>query len=189
MCIATLDSPQLRPNKTMTNTNTATNETTNPENQTLPTFEPRGERRLIYTSDPSNLAFYQVGRQVNHMPDAETARSDPARREDLVEWVDALAHHGMDAYAQAIYAQGWTVFFRSDRFEYDARPQHQRFVSMMDAGVTPLAGTDRTDAQAEHGVHREVSHERPTRQRGTGCAVHTGQSVLAARGIPRRSGL
>ena len=115
-----------------------TNETTNPENQSLPTFEPRGERRLIYTSDPSNLAFYQVGQQVNHMPDAETARNDPARPEDLVEWVDALAHHGVDTYAQAIYAQGWTVFFRSDRFEYDARPQHQRFVSMMDAGITPL---------------------------------------------------
>ena len=122
----------------MTNTNTATNETTKPENQSLPTFEPRGERRLIYTSDPSNLAFYQVGQQVAHIPDAETARNDPARSEDLVEWVDALAHHGVDSYAQAIYAQGWTVFFRSDRFEYDARPQHQRFVSMMDAGITPL---------------------------------------------------
>ena len=119
----------------MTNTTT---ETTRPENQSLPTFEPRGERRLIYTSDPSNLAFYQAGQQVAHMPDGETARNDPARLEDLVEWVDALAHHGTDTYAQAIYAQGWTVFFRSDRFEYDARPQHQRFVSMMDAGITPL---------------------------------------------------
>ena len=44
-----------------------TNETAKPENQALPIFEPRGERRLIYTSDPSNLAFYQVGRQVDHM--------------------------------------------------------------------------------------------------------------------------
>ena len=115
-----------------------TSETTNLEYETLPTFEPRGERRLIYTSDPSNLAFYQVGQQVAHTPDAETARNDPARREDLIEWVDALAHHGMDTYAQVIYSQGWTVFYRSDRFEYDARPQHQRFVSMMDAGITPL---------------------------------------------------
>lgn len=115
-----------------------TNETAKIQHQALPTFEPRGERRLIYTSDPSNLAFYQVGRQVAHMPDAATARNDPARPEDLVEWVDNLAHHGVDSYAQAIYAQGWTVFFRSDRFEYDARPQHQRFVSMMDAGITPL---------------------------------------------------
>jgi hypothetical protein len=115
-----------------------TTDTTNTEYQSLPLFEPRGERRLIYTSDPSNLAFYQVGQQVDHMPDAATARNDPARREDLVEWVDQLAHHGIDTYAQAIYAQGWTVFFRSDRFEYDGRPQHQRFVSMMDAGITPL---------------------------------------------------
>ena len=115
-----------------------TTETTRPEHQPLPTFEPRGERRLIYTSDPSNLAFYQVGRQVDHMTDAATARNDPARREDLVQWVDDLAHHGVDTYAQAIYAQGWTVFFRSDQFEYDARPQHQRFTSMMDAGITPL---------------------------------------------------
>ncbi len=122
----------------MTNTNTITSEIAKPEYQSLPTFEPRGERRLIYTSDPSNLAFYQAGQQVAHTPDAETARNDPARPEDLVEWVDALAHHRIDAYAQAIYAQGWTVFFRSDRFEYDARPQHQRFVSMIDAGITPL---------------------------------------------------
>ena len=115
-----------------------TNETAKTGPQTLPNFEPRGERRLIYTSDPSNLAFYQVGQQVAHTPDAATAQNDPARPEDLIEWVDALAHHGIDTYAQAIYAQGWTVFFRSDRFEYDARPQHQRFVSMMDAGITPL---------------------------------------------------
>lgn len=115
-----------------------TNAATTPENQSLRLFEPRGERRLLYTSDPSNLAFYQVGQQVAHTPDAATARRDPARREDFIQWVDDLAHHGVDTYAQAIYAQGWTVFFRSDRFEFDARPQHQRFVSMMDAGITPL---------------------------------------------------
>ena len=88
-----------------------TNDTVKPEYQALPIFEPRGERRLIYTSDPSNLAFYQVGRQVDHMTDAATAKADPARREDLVQWVDDLAHHGVDTYAQTIYAQGWTVFF------------------------------------------------------------------------------
>ncbi len=115
-----------------------TNKTAKPENQILPILEPRGERRLLYTSDPSNLAFYQVGRQVAHTPNASTVKADPARREDLVQWVDDLAHHGVDTYAQAIYAQGWTIFFRSDRFEYDARPQHQRFVSMMDACITPL---------------------------------------------------
>ena len=115
-----------------------TNAATNPESQSLPPFEPRGDRRLLYTSDPSNLAFYQVGQQVAHTPDAATARQDHARQEDLIQWVDNLAHHGVDTYAQAIYAQGWTVFYRSDQFEYDARPQHQRFVSMIDAGITPL---------------------------------------------------
>ena len=115
-----------------------TNETAKLQHQALPIFEPRGERRLIYTSDPSNLAFYQVGQQVAHIPDATTARNDPARREDLVQWVDDLAHHDVDTYAQTIYSQGWTVFFHSDRFEYDGRPQHQRFTSMMDAGIIPL---------------------------------------------------
>lgn len=113
-------------------------ETTKPKYQPLPVFEPRGERRLIYTSDPSNLAFYQVGRQVAHMPEAATAKADPARREDLIRWVDDLAHHGVDTYAQAIYSQGWTLLYRSDRFEYDARPQHQRFISMLDSGIIPL---------------------------------------------------
>ena len=122
----------------MANTDTITGQTAQPKRQAPPIFEPRGERRLLYTSDPSNLAFYQVGRQVAHIPDAATALADPARRDDLVQWVDDLAHHGVDTYAQAIYSQGWTLFFRSDEFEYDARPQHQRFVSMMDAGVTPL---------------------------------------------------
>ena len=115
-----------------------TNQIAKPRWQALPTCEPRGERRLIYTSDPSNLAFYEVGRQVAHTPDATTAKADPARREDLIQWVDNLAHHGIDTYAQTIYSQGWTVFFRSNRFEYDARPQHQRFLAMMDAGITPL---------------------------------------------------
>ena len=115
-----------------------TDKITKPEYQAPSIFGPRGGRRLLYTSDPSNLAFFQVGRQVAHTPDAATAKTDPARREDLIQWVDNLAHHGVDTYAQAIYAQGWTVFFRSDRFEFDARPQHQRFISMMDAGITPL---------------------------------------------------
>lgn len=101
-------------------------------------IEPRGQHRLIYTSDPSNIATMQVGRHTQHTPTAEEARADPARREDLVRWVDNLAHNGVDIYAQAVYAQGWSLYFRSPRFEYDARPQHQRFVPMMDAGIMPL---------------------------------------------------
>ena len=94
--------------------------------------------RILYTSDPSNLAFYQAGRHRAHRPEATGARSDPARPEDLTRWVDELAHSGVDAYAQAVFAQGWTVLFRSDEFEYDARPQHQRFVQMLDSGTSPL---------------------------------------------------
>ena len=101
-------------------------------------FEPRGKRRILYTSDPSNLGFYQVGRQVAHVPEAEQAAADPARPADLIRWVDDLAHHGVDTYAQAVYSQGWTLFYQSDRFEYDARPVHQRFVHLLDAGITPL---------------------------------------------------
>ena len=101
-------------------------------------FRPRGKRRLLYTSDPSNIAFKQVGRNVIHHPTLEQAKADPARPEDLVQWIDRLAHNRVDAYAQCVFSQGWTLYFRSDRFEYDARPQHQRFVPMMDAGVTPL---------------------------------------------------
>ena len=101
-------------------------------------FKPRGQRRLLYTSDPSNLAFYEAGRHLAHIPDAEQARGDPARPEDLIGWVDELAHAGIDGYAQAVFAQGWTLFFRSENFEYDARPQHQRFAAMLDSGTSPL---------------------------------------------------
>ena len=104
----------------------------------MPMSEPRGERRILYTSDPSNLAFYQAGRQVAHVVDADAAAADPARPEDLTGWVDDLAHHGVDTYAQAVYAQGWVLYFRSDAFEYDARPQHRRFDRMLDAGIAPL---------------------------------------------------
>ena len=104
----------------------------------LSALQPRGSRRLIYTSDPSNLAFYQTGRQLAHRPERAEARNDPARPGDLTQWVDELANNGVDTYAQAVFAQGWTLFFRSDRFEYDSRPQNQRFVEMLDSGRSPL---------------------------------------------------
>ena len=100
--------------------------------------QPRGRRRLLYTSDPSNLAFYQVGHNIAHTPDAAGARGDPARPEDLTGWVDELADHRIDSYAQAVFSQGWTLLFRSERFEYDARPQHQRFIEMLESGPSPL---------------------------------------------------
>lgn len=100
--------------------------------------EPRGPWRLLYTSDPSNLAFYQAGRHLDHTATAEFATGDPGRPEDLTGWVDELAHSGVDAYAQAVFAQGWTVFFRSENFESDTRPQHRRFAAMLASGPSPL---------------------------------------------------
>lgn len=106
--------------------------------QPSPILAPRGKRRIVYGSDPSNVVFYQVGRQTGTPPDVASARQDPARPDDLIRWVDNLADNGVDTYAQTIYAQGWTLYYQSERFEYDARPQHQRFVPMMEAGITPL---------------------------------------------------
>ena len=103
-----------------------------------PILDPRGKWKILYTSDPSNVAFFQAGRNIIHQPEAAQIKEDPARQEDLIQWVDRLAQNGVDAYAQCVYSQGWTLYFRSERFEYDARPQHQRLLPMMDAGVMPL---------------------------------------------------
>ena len=96
----------------------------NTTSQAGPVNQPRGTRRLIYTSDPSNLAFYQSGRHLSQTPDAKQARTDPARPQDLMSWVGELASNGIDAYAQVVFSQGWAVLFRSESLEYDARPQN-----------------------------------------------------------------
>ena len=90
----------------------------------LGTYSPRGERRIIYVSDPSSIAR-------NYLP-------DPVSEDDLRSWVDELADAGTDTFIQETYTQGWTVYWRGDRFEYDARPQHRRFLPLLDAGVQPL---------------------------------------------------
>ena len=85
---------------------------------------PRGTRRIVYTSDNSNIAFHQT--------------TDPARPEQLRQFVDNLAANGIDTYAQAVYSQGRTNYYRSERFDYDGRPQHKRFLPMIEEGVIPL---------------------------------------------------
>lgn len=85
---------------------------------------PRGERRIIYVSDPSTVA-------TNHLP-------DPVTEDALRRWVDDLADAGTDTFIQEAYTQGWTTYWRTDRFEYDARPQHERFIPLLDSGVQPL---------------------------------------------------
>lgn len=79
---------------------------------------------LIYVSDPSNT----TGRM-----------SDPARPEELREIVRTYDEQGgVDVLVQEICHQGWTQFWRSAVCGYDARPQHQRLIPMMDDGVIPV---------------------------------------------------
>ncbi len=87
-------------------------------------LEPRGNRRVIYVSDPSSVAN-------RYLP-------DPVREEDLKRWIDAIAAAEIDTFVQEVYTQGWSVYWRGDVFEYDARPQHRRFLPLLDSGVQPL---------------------------------------------------
>ena len=85
---------------------------------------PRGQRRILYVSDPSSIA-------TRYLP-------DPSSSEDLRGWVDDLAAAKVDTFVQEVYTQGWTVYWQCDRFDYDARPQHRRFLPLLEAGIQPL---------------------------------------------------
>ena len=85
---------------------------------------PRGTRRIVYCSDPSSIL-------VNLLP-------NPVEADDLRRWVDMLADSGVDTLLQDVYNQGYTVYWRSDSFQYDQRWQHQKFLPMLDAGIQPL---------------------------------------------------
>ena len=87
-------------------------------------FSPRGERRIVYVSDPSSIAR-------RYLP-------DPTTEEDLRDWVDEVARARVDTFIQEAYTQGWTTYWRGADFDYDARPQHRRFLPLLEAGVQPL---------------------------------------------------
>ena len=87
-------------------------------------LRPRGSRRVMYVSDPSSVAS-------RYLP-------EPVREEDLRSWIDAIAAADIDTFVQEVYTQGWSVYWRGDTFEYDARPQHRRFLPLLDAGVQPV---------------------------------------------------
>ena len=91
----------------------------------LGSLSPRGSRRVIYNSDPSNTTRFL---------------SEPAARpEELREVVRNYAREGaIDTLVQEVYGQGWTKFWRTELCTYDQRPQHQRLVPMMDEGVMPI---------------------------------------------------
>ncbi|MSP11688.1 MAG: hypothetical protein EXR62_01890 [Chloroflexi bacterium] len=86
---------------------------------------PRGQRRLIYVSDPSSIASRVL--------------PDPTAEKDLRRWVNDVADSETDTLIQEVYTQAWTVYWRCEKFDYDARPQHRRFLPLLDAGVQPLA--------------------------------------------------
>ena len=90
----------------------------------LGSLSPRGSRRILYVSDPSSIAR-------RHLP-------DPVSEQDLRTWVDTLAAARVDLFIQEAYTQGWTTYWRSPRFDYDARPQHRRFLPLLDQGKQPL---------------------------------------------------
>ena len=87
-------------------------------------MKPRGTRRIIYVSDPSSIAS-------RYLP-------DPVAVEDLRRWVDDVADAEVDTFIQEVYTQGWSVYWRGDKFEYDARPQHRRFLPLLNAGTQPV---------------------------------------------------
>ena len=91
----------------------------------LGSLKPRGTRRLIYVSDPSNTT--------SHL-------SEPAAHPDeLRQIIRNYAEQGnIDAVVQEIWQQCWTDFWRTDKCGYDTRPQHQRLVPMMDEGTMPM---------------------------------------------------
>ena len=85
---------------------------------------PRGDRRILYVSDPSSIATH-------YLP-------DPVAEIDLRRLIDMMAQSGVDMYCQDVYSQCWTAYWRSQNFPYDQRPQHQRFLPLLDSGVQPV---------------------------------------------------
>ena len=79
---------------------------------------------VIYVSDPSSIAS-------RYLP-------DPVTEASLREWIDDVAAAGIDVFIQEAYTQGWTTYWRTDGFDYDARPQHRRFLPLLDDGRQPL---------------------------------------------------
>ena len=108
---------------------------------------PHDQWRLIYVSDPSGNANYDF--------DPGMARplitSHPAKPEELQRIIDNVAANRPDTFIQEVYNAGWTLYFRSPRFEYDARPQHRRFIPMMDDGIMPLQVM--LDQARKHGLN------------------------------------
>ena len=84
----------------------------------------KADRRFIYISDPSSIARLYLPENVEE--------------KNLRDWVDDLSDVEVDTFIQEVYTQGWTTYWKTPLFEYDARPQHKRFLPLIDSGVQPL---------------------------------------------------
>ena len=111
----------------------------------------RGPWRMLYASDPSSIATGML--------------PNPVEPDDLRRWVDMIADSGVDVFQQDVYTQGFTVYWRSDRFQYDQREQHKRFLPMLDAGIQPLQvlldHSRKRGMAFLAGIRMNDSHDRP----------------------------
>lgn len=121
---------------------------------------PRGTARILYVSDPSSIARKLL--------------PDPVREEDLRHWVDWVADSGVDIFDQEVFSMGWTVYWRSDRYEYDRRPQHHRFLPLLADGIQPLEilidQAHQRGMRFIAGIRINDNHGHQAREQGVGIA-------------------
>ena len=91
----------------------------------LGSLKPRGTRRVVYNSDPSNTT-----RHLSH----PVAQPDELRR-----IVRLYAGEGqIDTLVQEVFSQAMTHFWRTDKCPYDVRPHHQRLVPIINNNLMPV---------------------------------------------------
>ncbi|MYB48282.1 MAG: family 10 glycosylhydrolase [Dehalococcoidia bacterium] len=88
-------------------------------------IKPKGDIRLLFVADISSHA-------------REPFTSDPATPDQIERLVDHFALSGADALGQEVFGQGWVTYFRSDTYEFDQRPQHRRWIPLLDQGINPI---------------------------------------------------
>jgi hypothetical protein len=85
--------------------------------------KPRGDRRLIYVSDPSNTT--------SHL-------GNPPQEDEFRQIIRNYTLGGIDTVVQEVFAECMTMFWRTERVPFDIRPQHQAMIPMMDGGTMPV---------------------------------------------------
>ena len=122
--------------------------------------ELRGTERILYVSDPSSIARKLL--------------PDPVGEDDLRNWVDMVAASGVDIFDQEVFSMGWTVYWQSATYEYDRRPQHCRFLPLLEAGVQPLDilidQAHRRGMRFVAGIRVNDNHGHQAREQGVGIA-------------------